>query len=193
MRHAHGLAPALCVSSLPLTPSTDRSFLCALHKLPILFLHFAPFSYPFLLDLRHTWTIPARLTIYPYVGPVTRLRGSGRREYFDMERGAGGGAGERTLLPLEQLEFQLSPSDRQKNNGREAQPAIGAVGGLRWTVPCRAGNPGTRRQGRRRCHRRLRRTRAFRTCSPWCRSPSAGRRGGGRQPGTGVGKPAVAN
>ena len=27
----------------------------------------------------------------------------------------------------------------------------------------------------------------------WCRSPSAGRRGGGRQPGTGVGKPAVAN
>ena len=32
-----------------------------------------------------------------YVGPVTRLRGSGRREYFDMERGAGGGAGERTL------------------------------------------------------------------------------------------------
>jgi hypothetical protein len=43
-------------------------------------------------------------------------------------------------------------------------------------VPCRAGNPGTRRQGRRRCHRRLRRTRVFRTCSPWCRSPSAGRR-----------------
>jgi len=38
-----------------------------------------------------------------------------------MERGAGGGAGERTLVPLEQLEFQLSPSDRQKNNGREAQ------------------------------------------------------------------------
>ena len=28
---------------------------------------------------------------------MTRLRGSGRREYFDMERGAGGGAGERTL------------------------------------------------------------------------------------------------
>ena len=26
-----------------------------------------------------------------------RLRGTGRRESFDMERGAGGGAGERTL------------------------------------------------------------------------------------------------
>ena len=33
----------------------------------------------------------------PNVGPVTRLRGTGRRESFDMERGAGGGAGERTL------------------------------------------------------------------------------------------------
>ena len=32
-----------------------------------------------------------------HVGPVTRLRGTGRRESFDMERGAGGGAGERTL------------------------------------------------------------------------------------------------
>ena len=30
------------------------------------------------------------------VGPVTRLRGTGRRESFAMERGAGGGAGERT-------------------------------------------------------------------------------------------------
>ena len=38
------------------------------------------------------------LTLSPInVGPVTRLRGSGRREYFDMERGAGGGAGARTL------------------------------------------------------------------------------------------------
>ena len=32
-----------------------------------------------------------------YVGPLTRLRGTGRRESFDVERGAGGGAGERTL------------------------------------------------------------------------------------------------
>ena len=47
---------------------------------------------------------------------------------------------------------------------------------------CRAGNPGTRRQGRRRCHRRPRRMRAFR-CSPWCRSPSAGRRPAARHGG----------
>jgi len=43
------------------------------------------------------------------VGPVTRLRGSGRREYFDMERGAGGGAGERTL---EQAFEQCASGDR---------------------------------------------------------------------------------
>ena len=108
-----------------------------------------------------------------------RQKNNGR----EAQPAIGAVGGLRTLVPLEQLEFQLSPSDRQKNNGREAQPAIGAVGGLRWTVPCRAGNPGTRRQGRRRCHRRLRRTRAFRTCSPWCRSPSAGRRPAARHGG----------
>ena len=44
-----------------------------------------------------TSVFPAPGSPVIYVGPVTRLRGTGRRESFDMERGAGGGAGERTL------------------------------------------------------------------------------------------------
>ena len=67
--------------------------------------------------------------MYVYVGPVTRLRGSGRREYFDMERGAGGGAGERTLeQAFEQCVSGVARSnrmfERRVSGGRALEQAF---------------------------------------------------------------------
>lgn len=64
-----------------------------------------------------------------HVGPVTRLRGSGRREYFDMERGAGGGAGERTLeQAFEQCVSGVARSnrmfERRVSGGRALEQAF---------------------------------------------------------------------
>ena len=60
---------------------------------------------------------------------MTRLRGSGRREYFDMERGAGGGAGERTLeQAFEQCVSGVARSnrmfERRVSGGRALEQAF---------------------------------------------------------------------
>jgi len=55
------------------------------------------------------------------VGPVTRLRGSGRREYFDMERGAGGGAGEQCVSGVARSNRMF---ERRVSGGRALEQAF---------------------------------------------------------------------
>ena len=68
---------------------------------------------------------------------MTRLRGSGRREYFDMERGAGGGVGERALEQV--FKQRVSGDARLNRSSGGANPGTRArTGRVRG-----ARNPGT--------------------------------------------------
>ena len=61
-------------------------------------------------------------------------RGSGRREYFDMERGAGGGAGERALEQV--FKQSVSGDARLNRSSGGANPASGDARSNRTMLPC---------------------------------------------------------
>ena len=77
---------------------------------------------------------------------MTRLRGTGRRESFDMERGAGGGAGERTL---EQAFEQCVSGGRALEQDVRAARDMARERGTRARTGVQAArNPGSRERER---------------------------------------------